>query len=167
VIFDRKQEMLNRLSQLLQLVKKEDGHLQAVRQRLFGDVEEIEEVWVSTLVVSPEGIDRLESFGAKFGRMQDTIVDKLLPQLLRAAGERPGTAIDNLNRAERLGLVKKSDQWIAMRGLRNLLVHEYIENPEDMLVALQQAHAFTDELHTAFEGIKDYAQNKLGVSLLQ
>lgn len=162
---DRKQEMENRLSQLLQLVKKEDIHLQGVRQRLFGDTDELDEKWVKNLNVSPEAIDRLESFSAKFGRMQDTIVDKLLAQLLRVAGENPGTAIDNLGRAEQLNLLDHPDKWIAMRGLRNLLVHEYIESPEEMLIALQQARGFTDQLHDTFQAIATYAKSKLGVSL--
>lgn len=164
-MIDRKQEMQNRLSQILQLVEKEDVHLQGVRDRLFGANEVLDAEWVCNLKESPEGIDRLESFGAKFGRMQDTIVDKLLPQLLKVAGENPGTAIDNLGRAERLNLVDHSDDWIAMRGLRNMLVHEYIESPSEMLIALQQARDFTDQLHDTFLAISKYAQDNLGLSL--
>jgi len=115
--------------------------------------------------VSPEGIDQLESFGDKFGRMQDTIMDKLLPQLLKAVGENPGTAIDNLGRAERLNLIGCSDDWISMRGLRNMLVHEYIESPLEMLIALRQARNFTDQLHDTFLAISKYAQDRLSVSL--
>ncbi|NOX75177.1 MAG: hypothetical protein GXP17_00850 [Gammaproteobacteria bacterium] len=162
---DFQQQHRNRLTQILRLVAREDEHLLAVHQRLFGTVGNLSQEWIKTLQASPQGIDRLESFGAKFGRMQDTIVDKLLPQLLRTAGEKPGTAIDNLNRVEKLGLIENTDRWIAMRGLRNLLVHEYIQAPEDMRAALQQAQAFTIELHLAFETIKDYAQRKLNVSL--
>jgi len=55
------------------------------------------------LLADAPGIDRLGSFGAKFARMQDTVVDKLIPALLRAAGESVFAAIDNLGRMERLG----------------------------------------------------------------
>jgi len=164
---DHKQEMRARLGQLLQLVEKENTHLQAVHQRLFGDIEKLDEEWVINLRVSPEGIDRLESFGAKFGRMQDTIVDKLLPQLLKVAGENPGTAIDNLGRAERVNLINHSDDWISMRGLRYMLVHEYIESPTEMLEALQQAKDFTGQLHNTFLAISKYSQENLGMSLLR
>lgn len=57
------------------------------------------------------GVDRLESFSAKFSRMQDTMMNELMPQLLRASG--PDTAIDKLNRTEQLGLISSSDSWIA------------------------------------------------------
>ncbi len=162
-MIDRKQEMLIRLGQLLRLVEKEDVHLQGVRQRLFGTTEILDEEWVGHLGVNPVDIDRLESFGAKFARMQDTIMDKLLPQLLKVAGENPGTAIDNLGRAERLNLVARADDWISMRELRNMLVHEYIESPAEMLVALQQARDFTDQLHGTFLAISKYAQSHLNV----
>jgi len=44
--------------------------------------------------------------------------------LLAALGEKPSSAIDNLDRAERLGLLKSVDEWITMRNLRNQMVHE-------------------------------------------
>ena len=34
-------------------------------------------------------IDAIESFGAKFSRLQDTITDKLLPLFLKQPGENP------------------------------------------------------------------------------
>jgi len=159
------QEVQIRLKQLLILVSKEDEHLQAVRQCFFKNLHELDIAWVKKLNAKPESIDQLESFAAKFSRMQDTIVDKLLPQLLKAAGEKPGSAIDNLNRAERLHLVENSDEWIAIRGLRNLLVHEYIESPEEMLTALQKAREFTDQMHKTYQAIANYAKNNLNLDI--
>jgi len=39
-----------------------------------------------------------------------------------------GTVLDNLNRAEKLGLIPSVADWIEARSLRNSLVHEYIED---------------------------------------
>jgi len=154
----------HRLEQVLGLVAKEDYHLQAVSKRLF-KTEEISEEWLQALLETPEGIDRLESFGAKFGRMQDTVMDKLIPQLLRAAGEIPGTAIDNLNRAERLNLISEANDWIIMRRVRNQLVHEYIDSITEMVLPLRQARQFTEDLHKAYKEIKKYAEDMLGVTI--
>jgi len=52
-----------------------------------------------------------------------------------------------------------------MQSLRNLLVHEYIESPSEMLAALQQARDFTSELHDTFLAVSEYAQSHLNVSL--
>lgn len=72
-------------------------------------------------------MDRLKSFSAKFSRMQYTVIDKLLPLLLKTAGETPMTAIDNLNRAERLGFLTDANTWLQMRRRRNRLVNEYFK----------------------------------------
>jgi hypothetical protein len=152
---------IERLSRLLDLVAREDVHVQGVRVRLFGPKPQIDADWLQAVLSTPEGIDRLESFGAKFSRMQDTVVDKLLPALLDAAGEVPGTAIDNLTRAERLGLLDDADAWIAMRRLRNRLIHEYFEVPEEMIPALKEAYRFADELHRAHERLSAYAREHL------
>ena len=83
-------ETLERLTQTLAVVEKENHHLQAVKGRLFGVSVQIDENWLKELLSGVEGEDRFESFGAKFARMQDTMIDKLLPRLLIAAGKKLG-----------------------------------------------------------------------------
>lgn len=153
----------NRLARLLDLVSREDEHLLAVRQRLLGDDCNISPERVNEILATPAGIDRLESFGAKFGRMQDTVIDKLVPALLTAAGEATGAAIDNLGRLERFGLVDSVDEWLEMRRLRNRLVHEYIERPDDLAPALERACRFTDRMHADFKAIEHYAKTHLAL----
>jgi len=156
---------LIRLKQTLHVVEKENVLLLGVRERLFVGQTILTADWLAELLSTPEGEDKLESFGAKFSRMQDTVIDKLLPRLLIAAGEKPGTAIDNLNRAERLELVSDAQAWIAMRRLRNKLVHEYIESDEEMLPALMQANQFCEELKSTYEQMQGYANEHLGVGI--
>jgi len=146
---------------LITLVEREDAHLLAVRWRLLNDDCHVSEERIADLLSRDVGIDRLESFGAKFSRMQDTVIDKLVPTLLRAAGESTGTAIDNLARLERLQLIGSSDAWLEMRGLRNRLVHEYIDQPDILAASLHQACRFTDIMHGDFAAIRDYAHLRL------
>ncbi len=47
--------------------------------------------------------------------------------------------------------------------MRNLLVHEYIESPIDMLPALAQARDFVGELHVTFQSIRKYVDTHLGM----
>lgn len=63
-----------RLAQLIALVDKEDRHLTGVRRRLLGSECSVDAARLSALLDDENGIDRLESFGAEFGRMQDTAV---------------------------------------------------------------------------------------------
>jgi len=63
----------------------------------------------------------------------------LLRLPLTALGEKTGAAIDNLDRAERLGLIPSTDQWMEMRRLRNQMVHEYVEDPLVLANAMEAA----------------------------
>lgn len=88
----------------------------------------------------------MEAFIGRFGRLQDTLGDKLLPMLLLAMGEKASAAVDNLDRAERLALVDSADDWMTMRKLRNQMIHEYVEDPVILISALQSGHSFVPVL---------------------
>ncbi len=134
-----------RLQFLTRVVGKESRHLEATDQRLFTlmglDLER-----VRRLEGDPDASERVEAFVGRFCRLQDTLGDKLLPELLRALGEKLGPVIDNLDRAERLGWVESADQWLVMRSLWNQMVHEYVEDPLVLHDALHAAHAFVPVL---------------------
>ena len=96
----------------------------------------------------------------RFGRLQDTLGDKLLPALLVAFGERPGPAIDNRDRAERLGWRESADTWMAMRKLRNQMTHEYVEDPALVSSALGTAHDFAPILVAVAERLTGEAKGR-------
>ena len=91
----------------------------------------------------------MEAFVGRFGRLQDTVGDKLLPLLLDVLGEKTSAVIDNLDMAERLGLIKSADEWMTIRNLRNPMIHEYVEDPAVLISALQSGHAFVPTLIAA------------------
>jgi len=59
------------------------------------------------------------------------------------------SVIDNLDRAERLDFIKSADEWMAMRNLRNQMIHEYVEDPVVLHSALQSGHDFVHVLVAA------------------
>jgi hypothetical protein len=133
-----------RLQFLARVVQKECKHLASTDLRLFTDLFALEQV--ARLEDDPGLAERVEAFVSRFGRLQDTVGDKLLPLLLFVLGEKPSAAIDNLDRAERLGLLASADEWMAMRNLRNQMVHGYVEDPVVLNSALQTGHAFVPSL---------------------
>lgn len=133
-----------RLQFLVRVVRKECKHLATTDQRLFGGLFTQEQA--TRLEEDPDLAERVAAFVGRFGRLQDTVGDKLLPVLLTALGEKPSAAIDNLDRAERLGLLTSADEWMTMRNLRNQMVHEYVEDPVVLSSALQTGHAFVPAL---------------------
>ena len=85
--------------------------------------------------------ERVDAFVARFGRLQDTLADKLLPEVLNWLGEPVGPAIDNVARAERLGWIIDGQAWLDARQLRNRMIHEYVRDPEILAAALSAGHA--------------------------
>jgi hypothetical protein len=115
-----------RFLQTLEVVALEGKHLPYSWQRLFS--QPVDLAWVRNLEQAPEIAERLEAFVSRFGRMQDTMADKLLPRWLQALAETPRSQIETLNRAERLGVLSSVEQWLEARYLRNRLVHEYVRD---------------------------------------
>ena len=84
--------------------------------------------------------ERVDAFVARFGRLQDTVADKFLPALLDWLAEPVGPAIDNLNRAERLGWIASADTWLELRRVRNRMIHDYVRDAEELAHVLSLAH---------------------------
>ena len=147
-----------RFLQIIQLVDKETLHLEQIINRFFEQKESITLEWLEEKLKTASGIDQLESFSAKFARLQDTLGDKLLPLFLKITAEPIGTAIENLNRAEKLGLITDTGQWLGARQLRNFLVHEYIDDLNILLESLEQARIMSKTLINTANAIKNYSE---------
>ena len=149
-----------RLAFLCRITQKEILHLQDTDRRLFADLFTVEAA--KQIETDPILAERLDAFVSRFGRLQDNLGDKFLPQLLLALAEKPGAAIDNLDRAERLGWIESVDAWLEIRKLRNQMVHEYIEDLTLLTSALQTGHNHVSTLVVA--GQKMMAQASLLLS---
>lgn len=113
-----------RLVFLVRVVRKEARHLRYTDSGLFD--RPLDVACVQALAKDDALAERVDAFVSRFSRLQDTLGDKLLPALLRYAGEVPRTAMENLDRGEKLGWIESSDAWLAVRRLRNRMVHEYV-----------------------------------------
>jgi len=151
---------LRRLLYLLETVEKEGRHLIGTSKRLF--VQPIDCGMVEILEEEPELAERVDAFGARFGRMRDTIGDKLIPELLRQTMEQVGTTLDNLNRMEKLGLLSSVSDWAEARNLRNYLVHEYGHDAEVFTGALNRASELVPLLVKTSNAIHRYARTRFG-----
>ena len=119
-----------RLKFLVETVSLEVSHLRATDQRLFA--RPFDAARAAALRSDLDESERTDAFVARFGRLQDTLADKLLPELLRSQAEPVGVAIDNLDRAEKLGLLRPADAWVDTRKLRSRMVHEYVRDPAEL-----------------------------------
>lgn len=127
-----------KLQFLAETVLLESTHLQTTDSRLFASTMTAERV--EGLRSDVDLSERTDAFVARFGRLQDTLADKLLPELLHWLAEPVGPAIDNLNRAERLGWIRSVETWITVRRLRNRMIHEYVRDSAELAMTLTAAH---------------------------
>ena len=103
--------------------------------------------------------ERVDAFVARFGRLQDTLGDKLLPALLIWLAEPVGPAIDNLARAERLGWIGSATDWIECRQLRNFMIHEYVRDMAVLAAALSKGHVAVPLLDAAAQTLAGLVQS--------
>jgi uncharacterized protein YutE (UPF0331/DUF86 family) len=61
--------------------------------------------------------------------------------------------LDNLNRAEKLGLLSSVADWIEARSLRNSLVHEYTEDVELLRQSILRALELIPMLETVAKNL--------------
>ena len=148
-----------RFLSLLEIVRREGDLLLKTDARLFKV--NIDAAWVERLENEEDLAERLDAFVSRFGRMQDTLGDKLIPSLLRSLAEKPGSALDNLNRVEKLGLLTSVVEWLDMRNLRNKLVHEYMVDAGEFAIALNQAHVVVTLLVATYNAINLFAHSRI------
>jgi len=152
---------LDRFLSTLGIVAQEAKHLEWSRTRLFD--QNIDAAWVASLATQPELAERLEAFVSRYGRLQDTLADKLLPRWLIALAERPGSQIEVLNRAERLGVVEDVAAWLEARQLRNRLVHEYMTDNASFAADLKLAEAYSRTLFETYRRLRSDAIVRLKI----
>lgn len=142
---------LERLNFLIDVVKQEIKYLEYSDKRVFSETFTIKKA--KTLTIDAELAEKVEAFGSRFGRLQDTVGDKLLPLWLQAIGEKTAAFIDNLNKAEKLKVLESAERWMEVRHLRNQMVHEYIKDHQVLADALQSAHEEVDFIRKFAENL--------------
>jgi len=152
---------VDRFLQTVEIVFREGRHLSYSWGRLYS--QEIDADWVKRLDTKPELAERLEAFVSRFGRMQDTTADKLLPRWLAALAEAPGSQIETLNRAERLGVLESVERWLEARTLRNRLVHEYMKDADSFSDDLQLAKEYSGLLFDTYHRVREFAATRMGI----
>lgn len=123
---------------LAEVVVAEAAHLRITDARLFAEPMTAERAL--RLRTDIELSERTDAFVARFSRLQDTLADRLLPELLGWLAEPVGPAIDNLNRAERLGWISSVESWLQACRLCNRMIHEYVRDAAELAAALTLAH---------------------------
>lgn len=86
-------------------------------------------------------VKTIDSFIYRFTKIQDKMGEKLFPVVLQSLQEYKSnmSLIDVLNKLERLELINSTDEWIDFRKLRNNLTHDYPDNENEIIEAVNLA----------------------------
>jgi hypothetical protein len=139
----------------LELAEKEAAHLAYTHRTLFA--QDIDLQWVQSLAKREDLAEKIDAFVARFGRLQDHLGEKLIPRFAALLGSMPKSLLDNLAYAEKAGWVANAEEFVGARKLRNLLVHEYMNEAELFLESLQAADEATHMLIDVVNRIKQQA----------
>lgn len=151
-------ETKERLVFLTRVIKKEIKHLNYSAKKLFATEFNIKR---AESLAHDDGLaEQLEAFTSRFCRLQDTIGDKLLPVWLSVLNERTKTTIDNLDKAEKIGVLPSVELWLELRQIRNQMVHEYIEDLTILTNAVQTSYQQLDFIINVAEAIISDLENR-------
>lgn len=93
---------------------------------------------------------------SRFAKLQDTCGQKIFSLVLTCQGEevRDKTFIDILNVFEKFGFIDDSNFWLKLRKTRNTLAHEYPDNQEKLITALNVVYSQSKELIGCWQFLK-------------
>ncbi|MHB1665166.1 MAG: hypothetical protein ACYCT7_07900 [bacterium] len=103
-------------------------------------------------------LESFEALCARFGRTIDVFINKFLRGLDILELENIETRLDIVFRAEKRGFVDSADDLIAMKDLRNEIVHEYLE--DSIISKFNEVLKYSLQMLMIYDKAKKYCLNK-------
>jgi len=106
-----------------------------------------------------ERLRLLDQLAYRFGKLQDTLGERVLPAVLDLLEEPlpPSTPFaQKLQRLERLGVIPGAEQWRRLREVRNAIAHEYPEAPAVQAALVRRFVAAVTELLNVWISVEVY-----------
>ena len=90
--------------------------------------------------LDPEKISFIDQLIFRFSKLQDLMGNKLFRIVLQGLKEDVSGKpfIDILNLMEKFGIIDSQEQWLSLRETRNLIIHEYPFNKDDLIEGLNE-----------------------------
>ena len=128
-----------------------DRHL-SVLESALADWQNFKVVDLAGLEKDPNQLRILDQLLFRFSKLQDAIVQRLVPATLSALFEiyEDWGMIDCLNRLEKLGYLDVNN-WFRWREIRNRLSHEYPDNEAERFAAILAAITAAAELAEVYQ----------------
>jgi hypothetical protein len=109
-------------------------------------------------------IATIDQFLYRFSKLQDAIGEKLLASILEWLQEpnpKGKPFIDVLNRLEQLGWLDSKSDWLELRKIRNLIAHQYEDDPQLAADGLNTIYAKRVLLESIYSRLKSLWEDRL------
>ena len=149
---------------LLEKAREECARHAELLRYALGNLEPIRPLdGVSLESLTLESIRDLDQFALRFTKLQDAMGAHLFPAILRSAQEpmEEATFLDKLNRLEKLGVFEDAAQWQTLRETRNLLAHEYPDEPELRATVINRAFEQAERLLEILGSVERFVEERL------
>ncbi len=105
---------------------------------------------------TPDELEHFESLTGRFARLSDLIIQKIFRLIDQLDLDKQGTIRDQINRAEKKGLIASAETFIEIRELRNNIAHEY--DPTATLSLFKAVMLLCPAIFNAIENIHQYSE---------
>ena len=139
-------------------LKLELRNLEKAREILSYSYEKCSKIGVHPSLSNDE-LEAFEALAARFSRLSDIVIQKVLRYLDALDLEETGTIRDRINRAEKKELINSAEDLIQIRLLRNEIAHEY--KPETIYAIFQQVLKLSPILLAAVDQISEKSKQYL------
>ena len=109
-------------------------------------------------ILTDDEIEHIDQMVYRFSKLQDAIGERLFKSVLMFLEDdiKNKPFLDVLNRLEQLAILPSRDEWLRLRKLRNELSHEYSNEDEENVAALNVLFDEIKTINGIFLGIKSY-----------
>ena len=83
-------------------------------------------------------VQALDQYLFRFSKLQDTMGDKVFPLIIQMYEQNTQRHpfVDVLNKLEKLGFISSTKEWLNLRQIRNVIAHQYDDEPQEMSQAI-------------------------------
>jgi len=83
-------------------------------------------------------VQALDQYLFRFSKLQDTMGDKVFPLIIQMyeQNSQRHPFVDVLNKLEKLGFISSTKEWLNLRQIRNVIAHQYDDEPQEMSQAI-------------------------------
>lgn len=113
----------------------------------------------SGIPIGKEMLRILDQIAYRFAKLQDSMGEKVMPLILELAQETVSanaTFAEKLNRLERIGAIPSAEEWKKFCIVRNALAHEYPEDPELRVSAINRFLEGAATLSSLYRFVREY-----------